>query len=335
MVTSQKDQIQSLIADIERALGAEKPRTPWIKASETESQRQALENAQAYLLSLQETFEAPGGWGPVDPSTGQLVDPPAANPGDSQLVDQSDAANLRSQQGLANREAVSQDAEERESADEVLQALLTEMKFLKSSALEPLRLEMDRLRQERDTLNEEVRALATQREQATLENRSSENNEGVNQDQLNEFLQVLMARLQESLSVQVTQTLGQLESDHSEAIAKLSAATEAEILELQPTGQIEEMRQLQSRSDQLLVNIDSTLQRMFETLQNNIDSYQISLNEGIENMHSLGRQGEVIVRSLVDHLTQQLGQTATPEPTFFPARATGSAEPLALATPCQ
>ena len=88
------------------------------------------------------------------------------------------------------------------------------------------------------------------------------------------------------------------------------------------------MRQLQSRSDQLLVNIDSTLQRMFETLQRNIDSYQISLNQGIENMQSLGQQGEVIVRSLVDHLTQQLGQSTPPEPAFFPPR---SADPSELA----
>ncbi|MEO1621575.1 MAG: hypothetical protein AAFU53_11160, partial [Cyanobacteria bacterium J06632_3] len=62
MVTSQKDQIQSLIADIEQVLGAEKPRKPWIKASETESQRQTLARAQDYLLSLKQSFDAPGGW---------------------------------------------------------------------------------------------------------------------------------------------------------------------------------------------------------------------------------------------------------------------------------
>ena len=123
------------------------------------------------------------------------------------------------------------------------------------------------------------------------------------------------------------QTLGQLESDHAAAIARLAANDEA-VLQLRGSGQIEELRQLQGRSDQLLVNIDSTLQRMFETLQQNISSYQLSLNEGLENMHSLGRQGEVIVRSLVDHLTAQLGQTTPPEPAFFPARS--AAVPLDL-----
>ncbi|MEL6605750.1 MAG: hypothetical protein AAFP20_21275, partial [Cyanobacteria bacterium J06614_10] len=333
MVTSQKDQIQSLIADIERVLGAEKPRTPWIRASETESQRQALERAQRYLISLQQAFEAPGGWGPVDPSTGQIA--PQREP---TFTPAAPSATSPAAAGSGGRPAGG------ESADNVLQALLTEMKFLKSSALEPLRLEMDNLRGERDRLNQEVKSLAEQRHQASLEQASLEQaierareasasldseqrNPEIDEQQLNEFLQALMVRLQENLSRQVTQTLGQLESDHAAAIAKLSAATEQEMLQLQPRKQIEDMRQLQMRSDQLLVNIDSTLQGMFETLQQNINSYQISLNEGIENMHSLGRQGEVIVRSLVDHLTQQLGQTAPPEPAFFPPRPTALAEP--------
>ena len=309
MVTSQKDQIQSLIADIEKALGKERPRTPWVKTSETEAQREALARAQAYLMSLQQSFDAPGGWGPVDPSTGQIASPAPATP---------------SFDGPASSA----------SADNVLQALLTEMKFLKSSALEPLRLEMDSLREERDSLNQEVKALAEQRNQALLENnqlekrqlelasqpevRTAVRTEPIDEDQLNQFLQALMTRLQEKLSVQVSNTLGYLETEHSAAMSKLTAATELEILELKPTDQIEEIRQIQSRSDHLLANIDSTLQQMFETMQTNIDSYQLSLNEGIENMHSLGRQGEVIVRSLVDHLTQQLGQSVPPEPAFYP-----------------
>ncbi|MEL6775690.1 MAG: hypothetical protein AAFO06_00420 [Cyanobacteria bacterium J06597_16] len=330
-MTSQQDQIQSLIADIERALGQEKPRKPWVRSSEMESQRQALSQAQTYLKSLQEAFDAPGGWGPVDPSTGQLVN-------------QSGGDQLEGRYGAVH----SAEHSSEESAENVLQALLTEMKFLKSSALEPLRLEMESLREERDSLQGEVTALSEERT-ATLKAMESDSQAiageapsvasqqpTVTESQLNEFLQALMERLQERLSVQVSETLTQLESDHAEAVNKLSASAGEQMLQLQPSGQIEELRQLQSRSDQLLVNIDSTLQGMFETLQKNIDSYQLSLNEGIENMHSLGRQGEVIVRSLVDHLTQQLGQTAPPEPAFYPQRSAALIEdfaetPLALA----
>ncbi|MEM9004582.1 MAG: hypothetical protein AAGE59_13795 [Cyanobacteria bacterium P01_F01_bin.86] len=328
-MTSQQDQIQSLIADIEQVLGAGKPRKPWVKASDMETQRRALARAQDYLKSLQQTFEAPGGWGPVDPSTGEIA---------SQSSAVSSGASVSSgDSGLFVGGAVGAN----DSADQVLQSLLTEMKFLRSSALEPLRLEMDSLREERDSLQTEVKSLAEQRSAslaAIQEGHVTASGGGSNavseaqlNDQLNEFLQVLMERLQDRLSVQVTQTLAQLESDHSDAIAKLSASTDEELLQLRPSGQIEELRQLQSRSDQLLVNIDSTLQGMFETLQKNIDSYQLSLNEGIDNMHSLGRQGEVIVRSLVDHLTQQLGQTAPPEPAFYPPRDALVQAPMALA----
>ncbi len=352
MVTSQKEQIQSLIADIERVLGAAKPRTPWIKASETEPQRQMLAQAQAYLVSLQQLFEAPGGWGPVDPTTGQL-DTQAAEV--QVVVPSSLETPARSTDSLADSSVGTSAATEGKSAEaksdeELLQALRTEMQFLKSSALQPLRLEIDSLQSVRESLQREVETLEEERShlsQALADLASEEQSEPdgsdassdvepasdgyleIGESQLNQFLAVLMERIQENLSVQVTQTLEQLESDHSAAVAAISAAAETEQLALRPSReqQIEEMRQLQSHSDQLLVNIDSTLQRMFETLQNNIDTYQISLNEGIENMHSLGRQGEVIVRSLVDHLTAQLGQTTPPEPTFFSPREASALPP--------
>ena len=327
-MTSQKDQIQSLIADIEQVLGSTQPRTAWIRASDTERQRQTLAKAQDYLMSLQQAFDAPGGWGPVDPSTGQVAGleedtsssatSPRASRGIAGIFSGLSAKRTSDPSDLSDPV----DASER-SAEDVLQALLTEMKFLRSSALEPLRLEMNSLREQRDRLRQEVKGLDAER--SGLDGRPA-----VSEEQLNQFLAALMERLQERLSAQVTQTLGQLESDHAGAVARLSATTDAESLQLRPSNQgnqLEEMRQLQSRSDQLLVNIESTLQGMYETLQKNIDSYQYSLNEGIENMHSLGRQGEVIVRSLVDHLTQQLGQSAPPEPAFYPPRSAASIAP--------
>ena len=328
-MTSQKDQIQSLINDIGRALSAQRSNKPWVRASDVEPQREALARAQDYLRSLQQTFEAPGGWGPVDPSTGQIAESEGAiaqNSPEGVSEASSQGNRPRSERfGQFSGQSVSvQPADaDGQSADSVLQALLTEMRYLKSSALEPLRLEMDELRQKRDRLQQEVESLDQQRESSLVPTDGS----AVSEAQLNDFLTALMGRLQENLTAQVGQTLGQLEADHAEAIAKLAAADD-EVLQLRGSGQIEELRQLQGRSDQLLVNIDSTLQRMFETLQQNINSYQLSLNEGIENMHSLGRQGEVIVRSLVDHLTQQLGQTTPPEPAFFPTRS--AAVPLVL-----
>lgn len=339
-MTSQQDQIQSLINDIERALSAQRSNKPWIRSSDVEPQRVALAQAQEYLKSLQQTFDAPGSWGPVNPQTGQIADVESTDSPQtlSSLPAINGTSTNKGQFGQFSGGAAGQSEDEAggvigQSAEHVLQALLTEMKYLKSSALEPLRLEMNELRSERDRLQSEVKSLDKQREAASNSLVVAGGGGGigtgtaVSEEQLNDFLTALMGRLQETLTAQVGQTLGQLESDHAAAIAQL-AANEEEVLQLRGSGQIEELRQLQGRSDQLLVNIDSTLQRMFETLQQNINSYQLSLNEGLENMHSLGRQGEVIVRSLVDHLTVQLGQTTPPEPAFFPARS--AAVPLVL-----
>ena len=329
-MTSQKDKIQSLITDIEQVLSTQRPKKPWVRASDMEPQRQALAKAQDYLRSLQQSFDAADGWGPVDPTTGRLIAPEITASAESNRSRQANEAETGPNSGQGIFSGQPQPASD--DPDDVLRSLLTEMKFLKSSALEPLRLEMDRLRLERDGLQQEVKGLEAQRSALIATASAATGQASVSDEQLNQFLAVLMDRLQERLSVQVTQTLGQLETDYADTIAKLTEATETEVLQLKPAGQsIEEMRQLQSRSDQLLVNIESTLQSMYETLQKNIDSYQISLNEGIENMHSLGRQGEVIVRSLVDHLTQQLGQTAPPEPAFFPARSAESSYAYAIA----
>ena len=120
------------------------------------------------------------------------------------------------------------------------------------------------------------------------------------EQQLNQFLRTLMARLQEGLSAQVTHTL-------------------EERLLAEANEQVEGLRQRQSQSDQLLMNIDATLQRMFETLQNNIDSYQAASSDEGENIDGIDRQEEATARSLVDHLTEQLDQAASLAPVSSPS----------------
>ncbi|HEY9873186.1 MAG TPA: hypothetical protein V6D12_07105, partial [Candidatus Obscuribacterales bacterium] len=56
----------------------------------------------------------------------------------------------------------------------------------------------------------------------------------------------------------------------------------------------------------LLMTLDSTLALVFETLQRNIDSYQQSLSQGLENMYNLGQKSEVMVTALVNQLTEQV-----------------------------
>jgi hypothetical protein len=57
-----------------------------------------------------------------------------------------------------------------------------------------------------------------------------------------------------------------------------------------------------------MVGLDQSLRSVFDTLQQSIYSYQNSLNQGLNQMHTLGQQGELMFSALVNHLGQQINQ---------------------------
>ncbi|MEO0395054.1 MAG: hypothetical protein AAF243_03590 [Cyanobacteria bacterium P01_A01_bin.137] len=266
-MTSQKDQIQRLIAEIDATLAKPASRLPLGLSGEAERQRQLLGKLFGYLQSLEQTFDSPGGWGPIDPGTGEFV-----------VSSQSAAPNLE------------------QEASQVLQGMLQEMRYLRENSLKPMRQELEVLQQRRDSLQAEVNVLEAQRSPDPLQS----------EQQINDFLETLMQRLQEKLSAQMVQNFAAMEAA---TVEQLSAADNpAPLL----TGQrLEQVRLLQAQSDQLLLKLDSTLTAVFNSLQKSVDSYRESLEEGLDQMHGLGRQGEVIFHAFVNHLAQQLGEDAS------------------------
>ncbi|MGD1948491.1 MAG: hypothetical protein ACFB14_02460 [Leptolyngbyaceae cyanobacterium] len=266
-MTSQKDQIQRLIAEIDATLAKPSSRLPLGLSGDSEQQRQLLGKLFNYLQSLDQMFESPGGWGPINPDTGQFVSPSASEP----------------------------DMEE--SAAQVLQGLLTEMKYLRENSLRPMRQELESLQQKRDSLQAEINVLEAQRvAEPSLQS----------EQQINAFLETLMQRLQEKLSAQMVQNFATMEAAAMEQMA--AADNPAPMM----SGQrLEQVRLLQAQSDQLLLKLDSTLTAVFDSLQKSVDSYRESLEEGLDHMHGLGRQGEVIFHAFINHLAQQLGQDAS------------------------
>ena len=265
-MTSQKDQIQRLITEIEATLAKPTARLPLGLSGEAERQRQLLGKLFSYLQSLDQMFDSPGGWGPVDPGTGQFVSPQTPTP----------------------------DMEE--SASQVLQGLLQEMSYLRENSLKPMRQELESLQQRRDSLQAEVNILEAQRSSDPLQS----------EQQIADFLQTLMQRLQEQLSAEMVQNFAAMETA---AVEKLAAADNP--VPLLSGQRLEQVRLLQAQSDQLLLKLDSTLTAVFDSLQKSVDSYRESLEEGLDQMHGLGRQGEVIFHAFINHLAQQLGQDAS------------------------
>ncbi|XGV97213.1 MAG: hypothetical protein ACAF41_31380 [Leptolyngbya sp. BL-A-14] len=298
-MTSQKDQIQALITDIDSVLQKTTPRLPWVVSGEMTQQRQILERVRNYLVNFQrrqiagEGFEQAGARPDLlahdiyyQPSQASYQAPPAGPSGErSQYSDQGEVA-----------------------AQQMLQALIQDMGYLRSNLMQPLQSDVEALRQQREALVQEIRQLEAQRQgyAGPLP--------GNQQQVIAEFLQALMNRLQETLPQQVAQSLksgnqpplpygGNLALSGSAPIVATSSGA--------PASGLGNIQTTQSQSDELLIKLDSTLSVVFESLQRNVQAYEESLSQGLSKMHSLGQQGEMMFTALISHLANQLGQEAS------------------------
>ena len=201
------------------------------------------------------------------------------------------------------------------SAQQIASAVVQEINSLGANLIQPLQAEILALRQQREALVTEIRQLETH--QHYYESLAQQ--QAKQQQIISEFLQVLLAPLQESLTQQVAQTLVNLE-------AKFLSTEEARVAEeqgvepgfsgqrltgtpLHPVQRLEQMRQLQAHSDRISIALDSTLQVVFEALQRNIHTYHESLSQGLEKMYGLGQQAEVMVTKLFNDLAPKSSTT--------------------------
>lgn len=264
----QQDELEALVAEIDSTLGVASPRLPWVMSNDA-NQRQLLARARQALAAAKAAQALP--------------------PDLSGLPNDSTAAG----------------------SSQVLKALLQEMQYLRSQTmqiLDPLRNEVATLRQQRELLLQEVQQLQQQRAQI---------DQGATLHQLppswEAALQQMARQIEANLSAQVNQSVQRLESSTASAygLAQSSAEFSPELANddapgLTPSQRLEFLKQLQGQSDQLMLGLDQSLRSVFETLQQSIYSYQNSLNQGLNQMHTLGQQGELMFSALVNHLGQQI-----------------------------
>lgn len=278
-MTSPKDPIRSLIAEIDGILNKPSSRKPWPVPSEAAQQRRVLERVRDYLASQQQKEQA------------SFVSPQQSG---------------------------------QETAQQIAQLVAKELESLRVNLMQPLQVELEALRRERESLLREIRQ---------MENRASHyhslaQQQAKQQQIISDFLQVLMSRLQESLTQQVAKTMANLEtlflsaqSDNlgQEAGSSFPAYSDIEPsvemsnlasphLPLHPRERLEQLQQIQAQSDRMLLDLDSTLRVVLEALQRNVIGYQESLSQGVAKMHNLGQQSEVLLTAFVNHVAQQLGR---------------------------
>ncbi|UBF27421.1 hypothetical protein K9N68_05590 [Kovacikia minuta CCNUW1] len=292
-MTSQKDQIQALIADIDGVLQRSTTRLPWVMSGEATQQRQMLERVRNYLVALQRRSAIQEG-----------SERNAARP-DLLAHDFSYQSPQASQPIEPFQGARSSPM----SAQQMLETVIQEMGYLRASLLHPLQAELDALQQQREQLRREVEQLEAQR----LSYNTSQL-QANQQQMIAEFLHILMGRLQDTLSQQVAQALKNsnpsLPAKESSMLASSGSAIAPVSTDLVPHSYSPPLGQspLQPASDPLVIKLDSTLKSVFESLERNVQAYQESLAQGLERMHNLGHQGEVMFTGLVNQLTQQPGQ---------------------------
>ncbi|MEG4029059.1 MULTISPECIES: hypothetical protein [unclassified Microcoleus] len=294
-MNSQKYKIQALIAEIDEVLSKPAPRLPWTGSLDTVHQRQLLERVRAYLVSSDSKLTAPKA--PARPNVRPQPVPvpkvPLPAPGPS-------------------------------AAEQIMLAVTGEISHLRSSLTGPLQEDIEALRQEQQALIQEIKQLEAKRQQ-----QQSLAQQQANQQQIiAEFLQVLTGRLEETLTSDFSQILSSLENQLLQSISApyslgsapdeqsaidvtLNRQTSEENPLLTPAQRLEQMQLFQSHADSLLMSLDSRMAIVFEALQANLQSYQASLRQELENMYGLSQQSEAMFAALVNHLAAQLGREAS------------------------
>ncbi|MEH2290531.1 hypothetical protein [Nostoc sp.] len=169
-----------------------------------------------------------------------------------------------------------------------------------SRLIQPLRSELELLLQERATLIQEIRQL----EQKRLQNYSLAQQLTNQEQMITEFLQVLMSHLVPTL----TPLIGQTKENSASSSGGINYATSANQSLLESSNDVERLTKLARELDQRLLSLDGTVNVVFEALQRNINTYYESLSQALARMHSKGIQGEQLMASFVNNLTQHLQQ---------------------------
>lgn len=249
-----REQIHTLLAEIDGVLNKASPRLPWVMSSEVNQQRQTLENLRRYLVTLDQKM------GAVSPEQSNSSNPSEAYWGAQAPLTHLEISSTVTAELIENATTPQMALN---LSQQMIQQFAQDIGQLRSSLLHPLHTELGRLQQQRDTLLQEIRQLERQRQQHSLvQQRASQ--EQVMQD----FLQGLMERLQERLSQQISQMVNS--SAVSQGFSPLSLGDpgqnlaplfpqEAGLPPLPPAQRMEQAQMLQSRADQVMVTLDTTL----------------------------------------------------------------------------
>ncbi|MEH2180917.1 hypothetical protein [Nostoc sp.] len=277
-MTFSTDEIQKLIADIDNLLASGGKRLSRFLSGQAQEPKEVLERIRDLLLRLQEKEV-------LESSIPNQSSEEPRSPLLTKFIDRD-----------YNQYPLPQPELSQEQSTVGAGQLNNEF----SRLIQPLRSELELLLQERATLIQEIRQL----EQRRLQNYSLAQQLTNQEQMITEFLQVLMSRLVPTL----TPLIGQTRENSASSSGGINYATSATQSLLESSDDVERLTQLARELDQRLLSLDGTVNVVFEALQRNINTYYESLSQALARMHSKGMQGEQLMTSFVNNLTQHLQQ---------------------------
>ncbi|AVH69535.1 hypothetical protein [Nostoc sp. 'Lobaria pulmonaria (5183) cyanobiont'] len=286
-MTFSTDEIQKLIADIDNLLASGGKRLSKFLSGQAQEPKEVLERIRDFLVRLQEKEALESS---ISKESSEEPRSPLALAEPSPLLTK-----------FIDRDYNQYPLPQLKPSQEPSTIGAGELNNEFSRLIQPLRSELELLLQERATLIQEIRQL----EQKRLQNYSLAQQLTNQEQMITEFLQVLMSRLVPTL----TPLIGQTGENSASSSGGINYATSANQSLLESPEGVERLTQLARELDQRLLSLDGTVNVVFEALQRNINTYYESLSQALARMHSKGMQGEQLMASFVNNLTEHLQQS--------------------------
>lgn len=173
-----------------------------------------------------------------------------------------------------------------QTAETLLRSVTQDLKSLQQDLLTQLNQDISRLQAEKSRLLNDIEKLQNQQQALQSQHEIDLSRQQLAQQQAwaKQLALVLANHLQTALNERLSQTLGSYQGGSPQITG--SPATD--------------------QSYRLMASLDDTVNRTFASLRHDITSYQSSLAQQLERMHTMGQQGEAILDVLVKRLSQQL-----------------------------
>ncbi|WP_414528908.1 hypothetical protein [Nodularia chucula] len=269
-MTSRADEIQALIADIDKLLNNSHKGLSRLLSNQAPETKEILEKIRQFLVQQSE----------------------------SKIMDSSD------QEPEAQRSPLLEKFVNQTNNQSLAQPKPTEPEqgnLLLEQLIQPLRAELAAMMEDRANLVQEIRQL----EQRRLYQYSLSQQWANQEKMIAEFLQLLVSRIPSNLAPQVGASS---EITNYQSNTELASVSSQSFLE--GAEEAERLTHLTKELDQRLLSLDGTVNFVFEALQRNINTYHESLSQGLARMHSRGVQGEQLMVQFLNNLTQLLQQQA-------------------------